>query len=164
MNDLDLLSATHFGFQKGRRCQEPAWTLTETIKYMARRGSSTFAAFIDVNQAHLTILMTTMMAPLQIKLSEAEGGGGNKSSRAWAVTDKMYKHCSSRIVINGHEPGDYVVKHGLWEGSVLNPFLYAIIDEMAKVIGAACAGVTIGLNRLYSRQSTHVRGRRCDNQ
>ena len=43
-----------------------------------------------------------------------------------------------------------MAKHGLREGSVLSPILYAIfIDEMAKEIGAACAGVATG--------STHVK-------
>ena len=78
---------------------------------MARRGSNTSAAFIDVNKAHLTILRATMMARLHTKLPEAEGGDGNKCSRVWAVIDQMYKHRSSRIVIDGHDSGEYVVKH-----------------------------------------------------
>ena len=66
------------------------------------------------------------------------------------------------MVVNGHESGDYVVNHGLREGSVLSPILYAIFsDEMAKETGATCAGVAIG--------STHVKvltyaDNVCDNQ
>ena len=75
MNDQDLLIAAQFGFQKGRRCQEPAWVLTETIKYMARRGRNTFAAFIDVKKAYPsnpTVLRIAIMARLHTKLSEAK--------------------------------------------------------------------------------------------
>ena len=88
-----------------------------------------------------------MMARLHAKLSEAEGGDENRCSRAWTVIDhdQMYKHCSSRILVDGHESGGYVVKHGLREGSALSPILYAtFINEMGKGIGAACAGVAIG--------------------
>ena len=86
-----------------------------------------------------------MMARLHTKLSEAEGGDGNRLSRAWAVIDQTYKHCLSRIVIDRHKSDDYVVKCGLRKGSVLSPILHAIfIDEMAKETGAACAGVVIG--------------------
>ena len=123
-NDQDLLSAAHFEFQKGRRCQGRALVLAETIKYMARRGCNTFATFIEVKKAHPTVLRTAMMARLHTKLSETGSGAGNKCSRAWAFIDKMYKHCSSRIVIDGHESDDYVVKHGLRGGSALSPILF----------------------------------------
>ena len=88
MNDQELISAAQFGFQKGPRCQEPAWILTETIKYMARRGSNTFAAFTYVKKAHPTVLRAIMMARLHTELSEAERGDGNKCSRVWEVIHK----------------------------------------------------------------------------
>ena len=110
MNDQDLLSATQFGFQKGRICREPAWVITESIEYMARQNNK-FAAFIDVKKAHPTVLRTTMMARLHTKLSEAEGGDGNRCGRAWTVIDQMYERCSSHILVDRHESGGYVVKH-----------------------------------------------------
>ena len=61
-----------------------------------------------------------MMARLHTKLSEAECEDGNKCSCVWAVIHQMYKHCSLRTVVDGHESDDCVVKHGLRGGSVLS--------------------------------------------
>ena len=103
-----------------------------------------------------------MMARPHTKLSEAEGGDGNKCSRAWAVIGHIYKHCSSRIVVDGRESDACVVKHGPREGGVLSPILYAIfINEIAKEIGAARAGVAIGSAHVKVLECTR---RRCDNK
>ena len=52
-----------------------------------------------------------MMARLRTKLPEAEGGDGYECSSVWTVIDQMYKQCSLRIVIDGHESDEYVIKH-----------------------------------------------------
>ena len=66
-------------------------------------------------------------------------------SLVWAVIDQMYKHCSPRILVDGHESDDYAVEYGLHKRSVLGPILYAIfVDEMVNETGTARYGVAVG--------------------
>jgi hypothetical protein len=125
---------------KGYRCQDHAFVLAETIKSMARRRKKTFCAFLDVRKAYPTVLRADLMKKLHNKLSKATGGDVNYRCHLWSVIDKLYENCASRIVIQDAVSEDYSVNHGLREGSVLSPILYAIfidgiIDEMHECLG-----------------------------
>jgi hypothetical protein len=129
---------------KGYRCQDHTFVLAETIKSMARRRKKTFCGFLDVRKAYPTVLRADLMEKLHSKLSKAFGGNVNCRCHLWSVIDKLYEGCSSRIVIQDSISDEYTVNHGLREGSVLSPILYAIfidgiIDEMR-----ACIGVKVG--------------------
>jgi hypothetical protein len=101
----------------------------------------TFCGFLDVRTAHPTVLRADLMEKLHSKLSKASGGDAQCRCHLWSVIDKLYENYPSRIVIQDSVSDEYKVNHGLREGSVLSPILYAIfidgiIDEMRGCIGA----------------------------
>ena len=143
-----LLSVYQGGFRGGRRCQHHAWTLTEAIKYAARRGKRTYAAFLDVRKAYPTTRRSAMLERLFDKLSRC--GDGSRRCRVWTVIEKMLRegNCRSKVIVDGEASDEYTVGHGLREGAVLSPILYAVfIDEIARELDG-CDGVTVGKERI----------------
>ena len=62
----------------------------------------------------------------------------------------MYKKCSSKIKIDGQESTEYEVRHGLREGSVLSPILYAVfIDALTQEL-EECEGIKVGVEKFCS--------------
>jgi hypothetical protein len=45
-----------FGFKKNSGCSQALFTMSETIKYFLDKGSSVFAAALDLKKKHLTKL------------------------------------------------------------------------------------------------------------
>jgi hypothetical protein len=139
-----LLSTFQGGFRSGRRCQHLSWILAETVKSMARRGKDTYAAFLDVRKAYPTTRRSAMLERLFEKLSRV--GDKTRRCRVWTVIENMLReeNCKSRVVIDGRASAEYTVGHGLREGAVLSPVLYAIfVDELASHLDD-CVGVAIG--------------------
>ena len=55
------------------------------------------------------------------------------------------ENCRSKVVVDGAESAEYTVGHGLREGAVLSPVLYAVfIDDIARRLAASCSGVSVG--------------------
>ena len=82
-----------------------------------------------------------MLARLYDKL-----GDGQTRCRVWTVIERMLReeNCLSRVVVDGAESDEYAVGHGVREGAVLSPVLYAVfIDGVVRRL-AACRGVTVG--------------------
>ena len=53
------------------------------------------------------------------------------------------ENCRSKVVVDGAESAEYTVGHGLREGAVLSPVLYAVfIDDIARRLAASCSGVS----------------------
>lgn len=143
-NGEQLLSMFQGGFRGGRRCQHLSWSLVETVKSLARRGKDTYAAFLDVRKAYPTTRRSAMLERLFEKLSRI--GDRNRRCRAWTVIENMLRedNCKSRVVVDGHVSAEYTVGHGLREGAVLSPILYAVfIDEIVKEL-EDCKGVAVG--------------------
>ena len=135
------LSPFQCGFRAKRRCQHHSFVLAEAIKSNARRGKRTYAAFLDVRKAYPTMRRAAMLARLYDKL-----GDGQTRCRVWTVIERMLReeNCLSRVVVDGAESGEYAAGHGVREGAVLSPVLYAVfIDGIVRRL-AACRGVTVG--------------------
>jgi hypothetical protein len=50
-----------------------------------------------------------------------------------------------KVVVDGAESAEYTEGHGLCEGPVLSPVLYAVfIDNIARRLVASCSGVSVG--------------------
>ena len=55
------------------------------------------------------------------------------------------ENCRSKVMVDGAESAEYTVGHGLREGAVLSPVLYAVfIDDIARRLAASCSGVSVG--------------------
>jgi hypothetical protein len=139
-----LLNQEQIGCRgKGYRCQDHTFVLAETIKSMARRRKKTFCGFLDVRKAYPTVLRADLMEKLHSKLSKASGGDSRYRCHLWSVIDKLYENCSSRVVIQDSVSDEYNVNHGLREGSVLSPILYAIFIDGIIAEMHGCIGVHV---------------------
>ena len=89
-----------------------------------------------------------MLGRLFDKLARAPGGSANSRPLIWSAIERMLReeNCKSRILLDTVESSEYTVGHGLREGSVLSPILYAvfvdgIVDRLEK---AGCVGSLVG--------------------
>jgi hypothetical protein len=151
LNENNLLSSSQGGFRGGgRRCSHHSWALAEIIKSTARQGKLTFVAFLDVKKAYPTVFRAALLERLHVIISKGPGGNPNQRSKTWSLIQDMYKKCTSKIRIDGHESEEYEVLHGLREGAPLSPILYAVfIDAVAHEL-EKCDGVKIGAEKFCS--------------
>ena len=83
-----------------------------------------------------------MLGRLFDKLARAPGGSANSRPLIWSAIERMLReeNCKSRILLDTVESSEYTVGHGLREGSVLSPILYAvfvdgIVDRLDRAHG-----------------------------
>jgi hypothetical protein len=105
-----------------------------------------------------------MLGRLFDKLARAPGGSANSRPLIWSAIERMLReeNCKSRILLDTVESSEYTVGHGLREGSVLSPILYAvfvdgIVDRLEK---AGCVGSRVGSETvrclLYADDIYHI--------
>ena len=105
-----------------------------------------------------------MLGRLFDKLARAPGGSANSRPLIWPAIERMLReeNCKSRILLDTVESSEYTVGHGLREGSVLSPILYAvfvdgIVDRLEK---AGCVGSRVGSETvrclLYADDIYHI--------
>ena len=121
--------------------------MSELIKSNARRGKKTYVAFLDVRKAYPTCRRAAMLERLYAKLAAAPGGSEKHRPKLFSAVATMLRteNCRSKVVVDGAESAEYTVGHGLREGAVLSPVLYAVfIDDIARRLEASCSGVSVG--------------------
>jgi hypothetical protein len=88
-----------------------------------------------------------MLERLYAKLAAAPGGSENFRPKLFSAVATMLRteNCRSKVVVDGAESAEYTEGHGLCEGPVLSPVLYAVfIDNIARRLVASCSGVSVG--------------------
>ena len=88
-----------------------------------------------------------MLERLDAKLAAAPGGSENFRPKLFSAVATMLRteNYRSKVVVDGAESAEYTVGHGLREGAVLSPVLYAVfIDDIARRLAASCSGVSVG--------------------
>ena len=91
-----------------------------------------------------------MLGRLFDKLARAPGGSANSRPLIWSAIERMLReeNCKSRILLDTVESSEYTVGHGLREGSVLSPILYAvfvdgIVSRLEKCVGSRVGSETV---------------------
>ena len=88
-----------------------------------------------------------MLGRLFDKLARAPGGSANYRPLIWSAIERMLReeNCKSRILLDTVESNEYTVGHGLREGSVLSPILYAVfVDGIVDRLEKDCVGSRVG--------------------
>jgi len=123
------------GSRPGRRTIDLSMTLSETIKFRARRRQKTFSAFLDIKGA-----FDSLYVPCMLNSARSAGIRG----RFLALLANSYEHVTSTVNVGGAQSAKFACPNGLRQGAVLSPIVWAIfLTPLVNAINAAGLGVTL---------------------
>ena len=126
------------GSRAGRRTAELSSTLTETIKFRARRNDKTYVAFLDCRKA-----FDSMYRPAMLVAANTAGVGG----RFFATLANSYEGVTSAVTVDGATSASFECLNGLRQGGILSPIVWAIyLTPLLNELRARNLGVELSLD------------------
>jgi len=129
------LSDLQGGFRGGRGTVDQILVLNEIIASRTEDSFPTYTAFIDVAKAYDTVWRPGLWAKLK---------AAGVDPQTLDLLSVMMRSVCRKVLLNGDCSGQFEVKLGVPQGSVLSPFLYAMyIDGLHTALREKGLGVFI---------------------
>ena len=144
MQCLDKEGALHevqAGFRLNRGCMDNVYTLNEIVQGRLRENKKTYAFFLDIQKAYVTVWHDG----LWYKLWDMGVKG-----RMWRVIKKMYMSSRSAVLLEGEKSDSFNVDQGVAQGCSLSPILFSVfINDLLKEVEQAELGIQLSSGKIF---------------
>ena len=134
----DFLSSDplQFGFKKNSSCSHALFTLTETVKYFAKKGSKVYCSFLDASKAFDKILHNGLFLKL------LKRGAPVIFVR---LLQNWYSHMQCCVKWNNMTGDAFPILCGVRQGGILSPYMFAVyVDDLITQLRQSGHGLHVG--------------------
>ena len=132
---VGALSDLQGGFREGRGTLDQIFILNEIVTSRTEASKPTFTTFIDVAKAYDTVWRPGLWRKLQL---------AGLDPQVLDMLRSMFRSVVRRVMIGANTSVEFEVPHGVPQGSVLSPFLYAAyINGLHAALRAKGLGVWV---------------------